>query len=193
MRRLSLLLTFGLGGPALTSDHGEAPLSSADPAADIADFYAWHTGDGTLVAIVTFAAGAGGALYDADVLYGIHIDNDGDSVADVDIWARFGQDADGAWGLQVTDLPGSTGVMTGPVDTQITDGLVSVWVGERDDPFFFDITGFADTLATGNISFDASRDGFAGGNVTALVVEMSTAAATGSAHQVQMWTTTGRK
>jgi hypothetical protein len=192
MRRLSLLLTLGLAGPALASDHGEAPLAAADPAADIADFYAWHTEDGKIVAVVTFAFGAS-ATYDADVLYGIHIDNDLDSVSDIDIWARFGQDADGAWGLQVTDLPGSSGVIEGAVETTLTDGDTSAWAGLRDDPFFFDIAGFQDTLATGGIAFDPTRDGFAGLNTTAIVLEMSTDVATAASSQVQMWTTTGRK
>jgi hypothetical protein len=37
------------------ADHAEAPLSQADPAADIADVYAWHdSAEGTLTTVVTF-------------------------------------------------------------------------------------------------------------------------------------------
>jgi hypothetical protein len=192
MRRLSLLLTFGLAGPALASDHGEAPIAGADPAADIADFYAWHTDDGKIVAVVTFASGAA-ATYDADVLYGVHIDNDLDNVSDIDIWARFGANADGEWGLQVTNLPGSSGVIEGAVEMALVDGDTSAWAGLSDDPFFFDFAGFQDTLASGAISFDPTRDSFAGLNVSTIVLEMSTDVATVDSSPVQMWTTTGRK
>ena len=57
------LAIVGLGAATLllandgvyAADHAEAPGSGADPAADIADFYAWHTDEGKLVIAVTFA------------------------------------------------------------------------------------------------------------------------------------------
>lgn len=195
MKTLITLMAFGLGGTALAADHAEAPGAEADPAADIGDFYAWHTADGTIVAIVTLAAGdsAGTMGFDADTLTTIHIDNDLDNESDIDILVRFGQNTDGEWGVQFENVPGATGTLSGAVDNAVEDGSVKVYAGYNDDPFFFDITGFLDTLSTAEISFDATRDGFAGLNATVVAVEMDTATATASADSIQMWATTGRK
>jgi len=195
MKTLIMLMAFGLGGTALAADHAEAPGAEADPAADIGDFYAWHTADGTIVAIVTLAAGdsAGTMGFDADTLTTIHIDNDLDNESDIDILVRFGQNADGEWGAQFENVPGASGTLSGAVDNAVEDGSVKVYAGYNDDPFFFDITGFLDTLSTGTISFDGARDGFAGLNATVVAVEMDTATATAAADSIQMWATTGRK
>ena len=57
-RGIAALALFGvlaMAVPAQAADHAEAPLVRDDPAADIADVYAWHDPKrGTLTAIVTF-------------------------------------------------------------------------------------------------------------------------------------------
>ncbi|MCA9729372.1 MAG: DUF4331 family protein, partial [Candidatus Eisenbacteria bacterium] len=68
-----------------------------------------------------------------------------------------------------------------------------VFAGWRDDPFFFDLAGYQMTLQTGDLSFDSTRDSFAGLNVTAIVVEMDLSAALGSGSKINLWATTGRK
>jgi len=188
---------FALTSPsaAFAADHAEAPVAAADPATDLADLYAWHTDDGTLVTAITFAGlGAAGAAatYDADALYGIHIDNDGDSVADVDIWARFGQDEMGNWGVQITNLPGTSAPIVSAVEQIAAAPGGSVYSGLRDDPFFFDLQGFNDTVSTGVLSFDNSRDSLAGTNVTSLVLEMDLASALQGSDSLQIWATTSR-
>lgn len=186
------------GAPALASDHNEAPGVQADGAADIDDIYAWHTGDGKIVAILTFGGPGGHPAgppdpYDADVLFGIQLDNSGDLTADHTVWVRFGQDDQQNWGVQVEGLPGASGTVSGAVDTVIDAGNgLSVEAGTFDDPFFFDLTGFTDTLNTGTLSFDASRDSFAGKNVHAIIVQMDATAAT-SGNPVRIWATSGRK
>jgi len=195
-RVLAILIGLALPGAALAADHIEAPLASADPAADIADFYAWPTTDGKIVGIITFAgagsSGAGG-VYDADVAYGFHIDNTGDNVADINVWARFGQDGDGNWGLQVSNLPGGDATVEGAVETVIDGGGgLSVWAGQAEDPFFFDLEGFQGTLSTGDIAFTGA-DFFAGLNVTGIVVQMSAGAVVNADHDMQIWATTSRK
>jgi len=183
---------------AQAADHIDGPASSKDPAADIADFYAWSRTsiDGKLLAGITFA-GAGsseaGGVYDADVLYGIHIDNDGDNIADYNIWAQFGQDTKGAWGVQISDLPGGDAVVVGEVDSVIDAGNgLNVFAGQREDPFFFDFQGFLDTLSTGTLAFDSSRDFFAGLHVTAIVLEMDADTVRGTDSVIQTWATTAR-
>jgi Domain of unknown function (DUF4331) len=184
--------------PAFAADHNEAPGTLADHSADIDDVYAWHDGD-TIVAIVTFG-GPGGdpaadpGAYDADLLYQLHLDNDGDFTSDLDVSVRFGQNPSGDWGVQVEGLPGASGTLVGPVDTAIDAGSGrQVQAGTFDDPFFFDLTGFKDTLTTGTLAFDNSRDSFAGKNVRAIVLEMDAATATGAGTLVRLWATTGRK
>jgi hypothetical protein len=181
------------GGGVMAADHIDSPSATADSAADITDFYAWGNGD-TVVAIISFAGlGEAGvpATYDRDVLYGIHFDQDGDGVSDHDVWVRFGQNAEGEWGVQATGLAG-TDEAVGPVEEMIDAGLGQrVWAGLRDDGFFFDFEGFNDTLASGSISFDSTRDFFAGTNVTAIAVEVSTDLVSGGA-PFTTWATTRR-
>lgn len=191
-------LTFGLGQPvAFAADHTDSPAAADDPAVDIADFYAWHTTDGRLVAVLSFAglAEAGDpATYDAATLYGIHIDTDGDNVADEDIWIRFGQNGAGDWGVQAAGIPGESAALMGAVESNLAgDGGAMLYAGLREDPFFFDFEGFGDTLSTGTLSFDATRDSFAGKNTTAIVVEMDLASAAGTATSLSMWATASRK
>lgn len=180
---------------ARAADHAEAPGAAADPAADIADFYAWHTANDTLVMVVTFAplTPAGGeATWDADVLYGFHIDTDGDNAPDFNVRTRFGQNDADEWGMLVEGLPGEDGPLVGPVETMAegTNGA-KAWAGITDDPFFFDLEGYTTTLDTGTISFNPNRDSLAGVNVTSIVVEVPLSAL--GSTDLSLWATTGRK
>ena len=181
--------------PSLAADHAEAPGAAADSAADLADFYAWADGD-SFTAIVTFApltAAGGEATYDGDVLYTVHVDRDGDHMPDANIDLRFGQDGDGAWGVQAVGVPGQSEPIEGAVETAIDQGGVRLWAGLADDPFFFDLAGFNDTLNTGTVSFDSTRDGLAGTNVTAIVVEVPLADLADGSTTLSTWATSARK
>lgn len=187
-------------GAAVAADHNDPParITGQADAADIADLYAWHTADAqTLKIVLTFAGPAmpvanQTGTYDADVLYGIHIDNNGDNVANTDIWIRYGQNDLGEFGLQVVGLPGEAGPISGAVETTLTGTTAKVWTGLRDDPFFFDLQGFQDTLQTGVLAFDNTRDSFAGRNVTAIVIEVPIAAAIAGGSNLSIWATTSR-
>ncbi len=182
----------------IAADHSEAPGPKADPAADIADLYAWHEGN-KLTAILTYAGLQSTitdqtATYDPDVLYTVHIDNNADNEVDINIYARFGQNNQGKWGIQVQNLPGSSGDITGEVETTIDAGNGNkVFAGLFDDPFFFDLEGFNDTLATGTLMFDNARDSVAGFNVSAIVLEMDLAIASGGSDDLSLWASTGRE
>ncbi|MBK7827723.1 DUF4331 family protein [Nannocystis sp.] len=176
------------------ADHVDAPKTKAFLAGDITDVYAWHTGDGKVVAVLDFAGfGEAGlpATFDADVLYTIHIDNNNDNLPDQEAHIRFGKNSKGAWGVQVSGLPGGKPVVTGPVETTIDAGMgLRVYAGLRDDPFFFDLDGFNKTVQTGTLSFDNKHDTFATTNVTAIVVEMSTDALVGNGKTFRLWAST---
>ena len=178
--------------PALAADHAEAPGTQADPAADIADLYAWYSGSDVTFALTFAGLGpAGGmATYDTDVLYQIHIDNDADNMADHSVDVRFGQDADGNWGVQAMMPDGS--VVQGAVGENHTADGNTVYAGLRDDPFFFDLTGFVTTLDTATVSFDSTRDSLAGTNVTSVVVELDRATIDGGGDVIAIWATSSR-
>lgn len=182
------------------ADHGDPGTAAAAGAADIADFYAWH--DETNVKfIITYAgiAAAGGEpVYDRDVLYQIHIDEDGDAVPEHSIEIRFGQDAaDDSWGVQAINVPGSAGAIEGAVAGNITEGDVMLHAGLHDDPFFFDLAGFTETVTTGVASFasldpegDGPVDAAEGLNAMGIVVEFPTAALGSTSFQT--WATVGQ-
>ncbi len=183
-------------GAARGADHADSPLAGGDPAADISDFYAWHTEGDRLVLVANFAGlaapGAPGT-YDADVLYGFRIDRDDDGVSDHDIWVRFGQNGAGEWGVQVAGLPGEEPVV-GPVNEELSSpGGAQVFAGPREDSFFFDLDGFQATLQSGDLSFDGTNDTFAGTNVTSIVIEADLAGIADGADTLSIWATTGRK
>lgn len=176
------------------ADHAEAPLAAADIAADLADLYVWHS-DTHLTVVVTYAGlqnPADPAVYDDAAVYAVHIDRDGDGVSDRDILARFGEDSQGNWGLRVDNLPGTGAPVIGAVEQVIDAPGGRVWAGLRDDPFFFDLEGYTNTLATGTIDFSADRDSVAGLNVSAIVLEMDLGSALEGASDIQVWSTTGR-
>jgi hypothetical protein len=203
MRKIQLIaLSLGVGAGLVlgtsgvfAADHLEAPGTMADTPADITDVYAWHA-DGVLTVALDFDGlqppGTPGT-YDPDVLYGIHIDNDGDNAADVDVWIRFGQNGAAEWGVQITGLPGGDPVVEGPVDEVLdAGGTLQAFAGPREDPFFFDLDGFKATLMTGTLMFDNTHDTFAGSNVTSIVLEMDAGMASGGNDNIQLWATTGR-
>src|SRR5687768_7042554 len=113
-RTLSLVGAVGLAAVVagfLGADHADAPGTSADAAADIADVYAFHDqAADRLTMIVTFAglqmpAAAQQGRYDDEVLYAVNIDTDGDESPDRIIDIRFGQNGAGVSGIRVAGLP----------------------------------------------------------------------------------------
>lgn len=193
---LSLVL---IGNAVHAADHSEAPATRADPVADIADVYAWHDSErNRLYAVITYdglvpSSSRSKGTFENDVLYVLHIDNDGDFIADIDVRAFYTRDARGKPLLNVENLPGASGVIRGKAGKSVSDSSgLRVFSGLRDDPFFFDLEGFTTTLQTGTLAFDGSRDSFAGLNVTAIVFEMDLSAALGSGSTVNVWASTAR-
>ena len=87
----AVLITATSVGSVLASSHREAPLIAGDPAADNTDLYAFlNPSDPTRLTIIAnyvpLEEPAGGPNYfpfDPTVRYQIHVDNNGDGVADV--------------------------------------------------------------------------------------------------------------
>ena len=77
------------------SSHREAPEISKDPVADSTDLYAWVTPDDSVTIIANYiplqlpSGGPNFYEFGEDVLYQIHIDNNGDGEADISYQFRF--------------------------------------------------------------------------------------------------------
>lgn len=209
------------------SDHADGESVAADPIADLADLYVWPTDDDTLVAVITFGVHAPGEAppLDPDVLYTLHIDNTADpyfrgyfldplpngrfldSEADIEIHIRFAENSQGEWGMQVTNLPGARqNPLVGVLGRTIDGGAgTRAMYGIYDNPFFFDIDGFNQTLANledaepSDLAFSSvidqvPVDGFAGTNVHAIALEFAADIALGDNRDnfLQFWVTTSR-
>ena len=88
--------------------------------------------------------------------------------------------------------PGVTGALSGPVEQVLSQDGVRVEAGLFDDPFFFDLQGFKDTASTGTLSFDSSRDFFAGQNLTAIVISIPRDRIENGTSPIDVWGTTAR-
>jgi hypothetical protein len=182
------------------ADHLDPPQrtnigASSDVASDIADIFIWNTA--TTVTLVLTHAGPQepGVLpyYDQDVLYQLHLSNSGSPSTDTaTIYVRYGKDPSGNWGVQFTGVPGSTGPISGPVQTVLTSGSVQAEAGLFADPFFFDLQGFNDTKSTGILSIMNTRNYFAGKNDTAMVIEFPRSAIQNGTNPLTFWAETGR-
>ena len=215
---VACMVMLALAGADLTlstghaADHNDPPERAGDSAADLADYYAWHDAEGNMTVVLSFAgaqaptAGQSGT-YDDDVLYGIHFSSTGaDGTPAYDpthsTWVRFGQDSAGEWGVQVSGLPGESEPVEGSVESMLSgDAGGMAWVGLADDPFFFDLEGYIDTVTTGDLSFRSlmvdpllseTRDSLAGTNATVVVLRFPAAAVTSADGVVHTWATTGR-
>ena len=187
------------------ADHLDPPArtdpaadSTPDKPADIADLYAFHN-DNTVTLILTFAGPQATTLpasYDRNVEYSINVSNAAPrTTANFPIKFRFGQDlsANGTqFGVKVSGLPGVTGDIVGPVETDLTKDGVTVRAGLFDDPFFFDSQGFRQTRSTGTLSFDRNRDFFSGQNITAIVIDIPRSRIANGTNVIDIWSDTAR-
>ncbi len=167
-----------------------------DRAADIADFFAWHT-ENEINFIVTFSGPVATdqpATYDPDVLYTINVSNAAPrTTPDTQIYIRFGMgNATDEFGVQVTGVPGASGPIEGSVESTLVQDDITVRAGLFDDPFFFDLQGFLETADTGTLSFDANRDFFAGQNLTAVVISVPRERFENGTNPLDAWATTSR-
>lgn len=172
-------------GVATSADHLDPPGrtdggvdANPDIPADIADVFIWHS-DGTTKIAMTFAgpvsaAGSTPLYYDRDVLYKLNISTTApDTTPEFTVKYRFGKGAgDREWGVRIEGLPGVTGVVEGPVETNLEKDGVKVRVGLFDEPFFFDLIGFRETRSTGVLRIRNDRNFFDGQNDTAIVIEV---------------------
>jgi len=191
---VGLLISCGLSA----SDHKEAPFISENPPSDLADLYAFLSPDDNskIVLVMTvnpFSVPSEGVAFrfSSRILYRFNIDNNGDAKADAFINFCFSPD-----GSYSAEFPGdisisgqATAATEEPEPNEpviVSENNIRIFAGPRDDPFFFDVVGFFRFLA-GTGAFTGS-DGFAGYNVSAIVVELPVSMLGGPV--LNVWATT---
>jgi hypothetical protein len=160
------------------ADHLDSPRVKLAPEADITDVFAWMSSDKAktyLVMNVSPAASAG-SKFSPDVQYVFHLNSqaaygekDPTKIKHVNILCTF----DFAQNISCWLGPASTTGISSPTDyvtgAMVPAGLVSqagkmtVFAGLRDDPFFFNLEGFQETVklvegAAANPQFPAIVD-----------------------------------
>lgn len=184
----------------VAADHNEPPARTEvgvdptpDRAADLADIYAFHDA-ANLVVIITFGGPQATnlpAIYDPDILYRIHLSNDGvRTTTEIPIDVRFGFDGNNP-GVEVRGLPGAA-LVQGPVETNLQQNGYVIRAGLFDDPFFFDLQGLRDTRATGTLMFRNNRSAFANANITGVVIQIPRSRIENGDKQIDIWSETGR-
>jgi hypothetical protein len=204
------------GQYARSADHFDPPLRTdprpgfdptPDRSADIADVFAFYDPNNVnvvnlAVTIHTFDATAASPLtstYDRDLLYEVNVSTAAPaSTPEHTIRFRFGPPSDGGtgFGVKFENLPGTSQPLICKVEDttcQVTTagGTVRAYVGLRDDPFFFDLTGFRDTIRTGTLSFNPTRDFFRGLNILTVVIQVPRANL-GNPSNIGVWSTSAR-
>jgi Domain of unknown function (DUF4331) len=173
--------------PAFAADHGDAPLSKANHAEDLADVYAFAGDGGNLVLAMTvnpLSMPGDAPTFDQSGLYQFKIDNNGDAVPDVTYDVTFGAPAaDGTQTVKVQKATGAAADTLAASGSELisgsttaataspkinTNGNVKLFAGLRDDPFFFDLTAFKAGLKFRN----PGNDFFLGLNVSAIVLSV---------------------
>lgn len=144
-----------------------------------------------------------------NVSYNFRVDSNGDAVPDVNIQVRFGKPrAGGVQQMRVKILGRGrkavafAGRSTGfgrPAVVNRGPGGIKAFAGRRDDPFFFNLTGFLNILDIGGQSFvgcggpnsHPETDTFKGQNVSSIVLELPSKLIKGGGDsKIGVWATT---
>ncbi len=167
---ISLGALFMVSAGVLAADHLDAPLTKLNHQADINDVYAFlNLNDNSRLILVMTVNPLAGELspteLSSDVNYDFLIDNNGDFERDLRIRVRLSERG----------------------ELKVAGPHTRLFVGLRDDPFFFDLNGFRDGLNFTGIDF------FAGKNVAAIVLEAATAELTAGSPVLHIWAETSER
>jgi hypothetical protein len=213
---LTLILMAALSHAA---DHRDSPSAVAEPAADIADIFAWTTAD---TSRINFALTVPAALFSDAVQYVIHVESApayGESGTEVQIICTF--EVDQTLACWVGNADYVTGDASSEVGLSSSSGRIRAFAGVRDDPFFFNSSGFRTTLnivnaAAPDLDFDGAGcpildeatsnalinslsdngeavDNFAGMTAGSLVLQIDADLLTGGGQILAVWASTHRK
>jgi hypothetical protein len=204
MRRLSLARRWSVGLAAVAlagmaaipaglgaADHLDAPgltPPGGDTRLDITDVYAFQSPDNSsntvlIMGVSPLAGVLSDGTFHPDALYEFAVDTNGDAKRDLSYKVTFGvPDGDGIQDIEVRRIPGGPAVVARGTTAQTIavagGGMVRADV--FDDPFFFDLAAFLGAYpfceAPGGPAGSTGDDFFAGLNVSAIVLEVPSAA-----------------
>lgn len=163
---LILFLAFWLvPGPSMAADHVDGPRASADPAADITDIFAWMSPDASKVylAMDLVRNATTASRFSDSVQYVFRTSSQpsfgSTDKSEVDIICEF----DAAQIIQcwIGNQDYVTGDASSVSGINSEEGKVKVFAGLRNDPFFFNLSGFRKTAQTvteaaASLTFDAA-------------------------------------
>lgn len=168
---------------AIAADHLDGPTVKMDPAGDITDVYAWSSaGKLTLVLNVSPLATNTSKFSDA-VQYALHVESSagyGKAGTKTDIVCTF----DAAQTVNcMLGAPGGNVIDFVKGDASTTNGITSdtlkmkVFTGLRADPFYFNLEGFNDAVATvkgaaASLTFDGAGCPALDANTSTLLIGM---------------------
>ncbi len=189
--------------PAFGADHKDAPLTKTDAQLDINDLYIFKGAEGLVTAMtvnpLTSPTDTSKLRLSTTGVYELKYDTDADAIADwslkftfsgpgsvqdVTVWKAMGAGAISNDPVGEIIAQGKTSAGAGVTSFKSKDGMMTFYVGPRDDPFFFDLGAFNKGLAFTSPGVDT----FKGTNVTAIVVEDKST--TGS---IGVWATTAKE
>lgn len=128
------------------SDHGDSPSALADPAADIGDMYSWMDGGRFVMVMNIFPGAPAGAKFSDQVQYWFHTQSGqtlGDAASTLDAVCTF----DISQNIQCwAGDEYVSGDASNTKGLKSESGKLKVFAGLRDDPFFFNIDGFSDSI-----------------------------------------------
>lgn len=153
-----------VGGAVLAADHADGPAASLDKTADIADVFTWASTDGKTTYFVMDLGKdmTAGTKFSNTVKYVFHtasLPAYGGAATPMDIICTF----DAAATQNATCWVGTKEYLTGDASIALSsaDSKVKVFAGLRDDPFFFNLSGFQTVAAevhtaAPSLTFDTS-------------------------------------
>ncbi|MDB4956639.1 MAG: hypothetical protein JWO36_4208 [Myxococcales bacterium] len=133
------------------ADHADAPGTMANPMADINDVYAWMTPDGNSVNLVMTVSPAddGTRHFGPTVEYVFHVSSSATiatagTATETKVICKFANDNSAqCWvgNAYIAGNPQGAGIENG-------DHTIKLFAGRRSDPFFFNLQGFRDVVAS---------------------------------------------
>ena len=161
------LAGFGFIHAAKSADHIDSASVEADPSADINDVYSWVDGANMVLVMTVSPVATVTSKFSDQVKYVFHTKSGaafGATTTNYDIICSFdAAQAIQCWGGTNEYVKGSASAATGLTST---DGKFKVFAGLRADPFFFNLDGFRNAVASvklaaaepppNNLVFDAA-------------------------------------
>lgn len=144
------LLLGALTTSAFAADHIDSPSAVAEPTADITDLFAWMTSDAEMLnlAIGVFPFAGAEAAFSPAVGYAFHINSSqgyGEDATETTLICAFADPTTIECWLGDEYLSGDP---RDPAGITSASGMIRVFAGPRNDPFFMENVGFNETVKT---------------------------------------------